>query len=207
MSRYRIQPVDDTTPRTGTGGVTPSRPRYTTQPIPPDWPSANQIKGPAGLIIPPGTRFGRELLTRSILNDIQKVSGLVRQLPNVWIGARSANRFVFAPTDVPEDPQFELEVQFSPDDGYTFDAPLVQPLPDRLFQIRLRFSQHVGERDMLRGTGIEWILPTGWTFADGLDAVLYDECVSNPMVVTRLIRSPAAVIPAGFRLVVTSTYR
>ena len=64
---------------------------------------------------------------------------------------------------------------------------------------------------LLHGFRTTWALLTaGWTFVDGLRSASYDEAISNPLSIIRVIRAPAT-IPSSpgplFRVVVTSRYR
>lgn len=158
----------------------------------------------------PGTRFERELVPNNIFDQLQVIRRkqgtlidrhrhMSRERRRQWIHAR-----------VPTDVRYEFTVDFSPDDGVTFTDPLVQPDGNRVYQMRLRFTQHVNdERDMLQGVALRWHAPPGWTFVDGLgqDDTLYEECVSNPMVVTRVVRSPQNPEPAGFRIHLVKKFR
>ena len=40
----------------------------------------------------------------------------------------------------------------------------------------------------IRAFRLDWYLPTGWVWIDGLGTTTYEEAVSNPMVVTRVVR-------------------
>lgn len=155
--------------------------------------------------LPPYSRFERQLVPSNILDRLQVISKSTLKA-NQKISIAETRRYRVAGT-VPSDPRYDLELQFSNDDGATFTEPMINPAGDRIYQFRLRFRQHVDDRDLLAGVAIRWDLTGGWAFADGLPATLYDECISNPMVVTRAVRSPAAPLSAAFRLVVMAIYR
>lgn len=154
-----------------------------------------------------GSRFVRETTPNNIydrLNHISSAQGTTFNRLKIVSHEQTA-RHIYA--DVPKDPQYEFTVDFSPDDGNTFTDPLVQPEGNRIFQMRLRFTQHVADTDMLAGIALRWYAAAGWVFADGLGSLLYDECVSNPTVITRIVRSPAKPQPSGFRVVLVTKYR
>jgi hypothetical protein len=94
---------------------------------------------------------------------------------------------------------------------------MVDPKPKSLWYLRLRITQQRVE-PLLQGFATTRYPPPGWSFKaikgvapglspDNLPASLLDEAVSNPLVITRVIRAPAspnALI--GFRVVVTRKY-
>lgn len=111
----------------------------------------------------------------------------------------------------PVDDQFAAELMFSPafgdDAGRTYGAMLVGALPNSEYYWRCRIEQHRVD-PLLQGFRTLWDPPPGWTFTDGLPAFLYDEAVSNPLVITRVVLSPAAPnTDVGFLIVMTRKYK
>ena len=146
------------------------------------------------------TRFERQIVTANVLEQLQAVSNDTRK----WIRRQNqdfAERAAGYHGDVSQDPQYEGKVEFSDDDGVTFTEPLFDPPGNRLIQMKLTLAQlHV--EPPLRGFAFQWYLPTGWVFTDALPVLTYEEAVSNPLVVTRSIRSPANPQAVGFRVLI-----
>lgn len=91
---------------------------------------------------------------------------------------------------VQRDPQYTLTLEFSSDDGGSFANPAVNVPANRIMQLKCIIEQHQAE-PLVRGFQTYWTLPSGWTFRDGLSRRLWDEAVSNPLIVTRTVLSPA----------------
>jgi len=111
----------------------------------------------------------------------------------------------------PVDDQFAAELMFSPatgvDAGRTYGAQLIDPEPLTEYYWRCRIEQHRVD-PLLQGFRTLWDPPPGWTFVDGLPAYLYDEAISNPLVITRVIESPADPNNLiGFLVVMTRKYK
>ena len=106
---------------------------------------------------------------------------------------------------VSTDPYYDGVLDFSTDDGHTFSAPAMNVEGAKPVQIRLTLSQFQVE-PLILGWGLDWYLPTGWRFLDRLGRRTYEEAVSNPMVVTRVMQSPTNPQPAGFRVFVAKRY-
>lgn len=100
--------------------------------------------------------------------------------------------------------RYSLEVDFSDDGGVTFDSPL-KAAASTTYQMRIRFEQHQAE-PLLLGAYFRWIIPTGWTFRDGFGSLVYEETISNPLHISRLVRSPSPVTKKGFRVLVEKIY-
>lgn len=107
---------------------------------------------------------------------------------------------------VENDMQFHIELDFSNDDGVSFASPMFEMEGNRIFQWRCKIAQ-LQAQPLLRGFATAWYLPNGWTFTDTLGTTLYDESVSNPLIVTRTIRSPVDPQPAAFEVEVTEVFR
>lgn len=106
---------------------------------------------------------------------------------------------------IKKDPQYEGRLEFSTDDGRTFSSPAVGILGNAIVQIRLSLSQYQTDSP-IHAYKLEWYLPNGWVWTDGLGTTTYDEAVSNPMVVTRVSRSPTNPQPVGFRVLIAERY-
>lgn len=119
------------------------------------------------------------------------------------------------------DDQYGAELLFSlatgDGAGSSYAADMVDPKPKSLWYWRLRITQHRVD-PLLQGFATTWYPPPGWSFKaikgvapglspDNLPVSLLDEAVSNPLVITRVIRAPASPNAAiGFRVVVTRKY-
>lgn len=75
------------------------------------------------------------------------------------------------------------------------------------FYMDLNIDQFAQE-PQLQGFETLWkLLTPGWTFADGLGATIYDEAISNPLSVRRVIKAPASItVRPKFRVVITFEY-
>jgi hypothetical protein len=139
---------------------------------------------------------------------IKKIIKVIKKPPKKPIQLRGR-----APTD----DQFNATLTFSPaygdDAGRTYGASLGitpgagSPEGGKQFYIRLSVEQHRVD-PLLQGFRTLWTPPPGWTAVDGLGSTLYDEAISNPLVVTRVYLSPAAPNTAiGFLVVVVTKYK
>jgi len=106
---------------------------------------------------------------------------------------------------IKKDPQYQGTIDFSTDDGYTFSNPAVNVLGNRVIQMRLTLAQHQVQ-PLIMGWELRWHLPNGWVWTDRLDRITFERNNSNPMVVTRTIRSPANPVPVGFRVIIAHRY-
>jgi len=111
----------------------------------------------------------------------------------------------------PIDDQFAAELMFSPafgdDAGRTYGAMLVNAEPDEEYYWRCRIEQHRVD-PLLQGFRTLWDPPPGWELTDGNPAFLYDEAISNPLVITRLVKAPASPnANIGFLVIVTRKYK
>ena len=106
---------------------------------------------------------------------------------------------------VQEDKQYQGTLDFSTDDGRTFSAPAIGITGNTVVQLRLQLSQYQ-VNPPVRGWALNWYLPAGWVWLDGLGTTTYEEAVSNPMVVTRPTRSPNNPQPVGFRILIAEKF-
>jgi hypothetical protein len=115
----------------------------------------------------------------------------------------------------PVDDQYNASVFFSEafgtDAGKVWSEPL--EIEDRtewastdIFW-RLEIEQHRVD-PLLQGFETEWqLLTPGWTFVDGLGGTLFDEAISNPVKITRVIKAPASItVRPKFRVVVRTKF-
>ena len=101
-------------------------------------------------------------------------------------------------------PRFSIEVDFSKDGGDSFDKGF-KAAASTTYQMRARFTQHQAE-PLLQGVVLEWYLPSGWTFRDGWGSRTLDTCISNPLHLSRLIRSPSPVTSGRFKVLCVAIY-
>ncbi len=109
------------------------------------------------------------------------------------------------------DDQYSGDLGFSPatgtDAGRTYSADMLAPEGLSTWYWRCRITQHRVD-PLLQGFRLLWDPPPGWTWQDGLLAPTYEEAISNPLVVTRVVKAPAspnALI--GFLVTVTRKYK
>lgn len=149
------------------------------------------------------TRFERQLVPSNFLDRLQvltsKTAAVARQ-------AVMQNRLVpygIYGSVVRADPQYSIKFMFSTDSGDSFsESPEITSGIN--YHVRLEISQL--HEDLLAGFNIQWWLPTGWKFVDGLPASTWEEAISNPLIVTRVARSPANAVAAPFRAVILEEF-
>lgn len=100
---------------------------------------------------------------------------------------------------------YQIGVSFALENEGVYSEPLPSVEGNRLYQIRVALAQYQAV-PLTMGWALQWALPVGWTFFDGLPAVTYEEFVSNPTIVTRMLLSPVAPVPAGFQITVVGKY-
>jgi hypothetical protein len=115
----------------------------------------------------------------------------------------------------PVDDQYNARVYFSEafgaDAGKVWSEPL--EIEDRVEWAGKEFFWRV-EVDqfrvdpLLQGFRIRWeLLTPGWTFVDGHGSLTWDEAISNPLKVTRVIKAPATIeVRPKFRIVIEHNY-
>lgn len=148
------------------------------------------------IITPPGTRFESLLVAGNFLERLQAVSDSTRRIIQQVSQDYQVRRLGYHGV-VANDPAFQLQVDFSDDDGASFSEPMVNVVGNRIYQMRVRVTQHQ-VYPMVLGWGLLWTLPTGWEFTDAIPTTTYEDAVSNPLTVTRVMRSPANPQPAAF---------
>ena len=138
--------------------------------------------------------------------DVAKVKKIVKA---------PAKRPVTLRAKAPVDDQFTARVFFSEafdaDAGKVWSEPL--EIEDRAawaskeFFWRCEVDQFRVD-PLLQGFKIEWqLLTPGWTFVDGIGDTTYDEAISNPVKITRVIKAPASItVRPKFRVVVRTKY-
>jgi hypothetical protein len=109
------------------------------------------------------------------------------------------------------DDQYSGDIGFSPatgtDAGRTYSADMLSPEGLSLWYWRCRITQHRVD-PLLQAFRMLWVPPPGWTFQDGVTPTTYDEAISNPVVVTRVVKAPAAPNAlVGFLVTVTRKYK
>jgi hypothetical protein len=100
---------------------------------------------------------------------------------------------------------YQIGVSFALTGESVYSEPLPSIEGNRLYQVRMALAQYQAT-PLVMGWALDWYLPTGWVFIDNLGTRTYDEFVSNPTVVTRVVRSPVNPAPAGFRIIVAQKY-
>ena len=158
-----------------------------------------------GVKVVGASRFSREMVAGNPLDRLYASSVQTKRLTRrVVLDYQDRRRGIHG--IVKRDDQWELRLSFSNDEGQSFSDTLVGAEPNRVYQLRMSISQLQAE-PLLRGFRTGWYLPAGWMFADNLGRYIYDETVSNPMVVTRVIRAPSPIQAAAFEVRVLTVYR
>jgi hypothetical protein len=150
------------------------------------------------------TRFEQMLVPSNFLDRLQVVSDSTRRW-STFVQQTSASQRAGFHGEIARDPQYSGVITFSDDDGVTFTPQLVNPVGNRIVQLRLAVTQHQVQ-PMLRGYRFDWYLPSGWTFTDALGTTTYEEAVSNPTIITRVMLSPVNPQPVGFRVLVVERF-
>lgn len=156
------------------------------------------------VVTAPATRFETILVAGNILERFQTSADYTRHFITQVAQDYQVRRLGFHGV-VPTDPAYQLQVDFSDDDGVSFSDP-VPLVGNRIYQVRVRVTQHQ-VYPMVLGWGLQWALPDGWTFTDALPVITYEDAVSNPLVVARVMRSPANPQPAAVIVSVTEQFR
>lgn len=138
---------------------------------------------------------------------VAKVVKIVKKPPKKPVQVRS---------NAPVDDQFKARVEFSEaygdQAGKTWSEPLqiddAAAAAGQEFYWRVNIDQFRVD-PLLQGFATRWeILTAGWTFTDGLGTTIYDEAISNPLMVCRVVKAPATITASvKFRVVVTLKYR
>ena len=86
--------------------------------------------------------------------------------------------------------------------GTSWEKDLINPRKSTVYMVRCTLSQ-LRVEPLLGGFILKWVKPAGWTWIDGQPARTPVQVVSNPLVVTRLVRSPSTTIVNGGDFVVS----
>lgn len=102
-------------------------------------------------------------------------------------------------------PQYDIEVEFS-EDGEAFGNPL-DVKSNTTYQCRMRLRQHMGEFTC-QGFTLDWKTIGNLSFVDGAGTRTHEEAISNPLVISRLVRTGtlAANTQAAVKVVVVARY-
>ena len=84
------------------------------------------------------------------------------------------------------DPQYDIEIEFSKD-GHAFSNP-IDVESNTTYQCRMRLRQHQGEWNAI-GFTLDWKTSGSLSFVDGYSVRTHEETTSNPLVITRLVRT------------------
>jgi len=155
----------------------------------------------------PETRFERQVWVDGWLQKMSRSTKdtriVVRRVRELSYKERKAGYHVVAKRG----DMYQIHVSFALDNTDNYTEPLTTAEGNRTYQLRMALSQYeVALQTQIMGWGLEWRLPVGWVWTDGLGSVTYEKFNSNPMVITRIVRSPVNPQPAGFRIIVTAKY-
>ena len=150
------------------------------------------------------TRFERQLIPGNFHDQLNVVSDQTKTIIR-HVGLTSTQVAQGYHGSVAKDPQFAGEITFSDDDGRSFVNPLVSPVGNRLVQIRCSIAQYQVE-PRVKGFRLDWFVPDGWSWRDGLGVTTYEQVVSNPLVVTRVMLSPENPQPAVWQVLIVERF-
>ena len=85
-----------------------------------------------------------------------------------------------------QDPQYDIEIEFS-DDGKSFANPL-DVKSNTTYHCRMRLRQHQTNFNAI-GFTLDWKHRGSLSWADGYSTRTYEEAISNPLVITRKVRT------------------
>ena len=151
------------------------------------------------------SRFERQMWVNNPLDGLQRASLSTRIIVKYQQRQSYRERVKGYHGVAKRGEMYQIGVSFALENEGVYSEPLPAALGNRVYQVRMALAQYQAF-PLVMGWGIEWLLPTGWAFADALGPITYEEFVSNPMVVTRMVRSPANPQPAGFQMVVVAKY-
>lgn len=146
------------------------------------------------------SRFDRLIIERNLLDRTVKVEGQAIVLEAGIVKPRPKNSFM--PGEFKEDPQYSITVMFAKKTEDIYGQALVKPAPG-VYQVRAEVTQHHAGQ-LFQGFKLEWVLPTGWSFAGG-GAFTYHEFISNPTVATRLATYASGT--KGWKVILREWYR
>jgi hypothetical protein len=151
------------------------------------------------------SRFERQVWVGNWLDKIETVSKKTEVIIRKSQAASVATRSLGYHGDTKRGEMYQIGVSFALQNEGVYSEPLPSVEGNRLYQIRMALAQYQAY-PLVMGWALEWHLPTGWVWIDGLGATTYEEFVSNPTVVTRMMRSPVNPAPAGFQILVVGRY-
>jgi hypothetical protein len=104
-------------------------------------------------------------------------------------------------------PSPALTAQEKADWGTGYSNPLVGIKKSCVYCVRVKIDQ-LGVDPPFGGYKLQWVVPTGWVYADGLTSkIMYVEVASNPLIVVRKFRSPLVKVKtAVFRVIPLEWY-
>lgn len=104
-----------------------------------------------------------------------------------------------------KDPQYDIEVEFS-EDGQAFGNP-IDVKSNTTYQCRMRLRQHQGEFNAI-GFTLDWKKTGPLSWYDGYGTRTHEEAVSNPLVISRLIRTGTVPLDttAAVKVVIVERY-
>lgn len=104
------------------------------------------------------------------------------------------------------DPQYDIEIEFSKD-GEAFSNP-IDVESNTTYQCRMRLRQHQGEWNAI-GFTLDWKLSGSLSLADGHGTRTHEETISNPLVISRLVRTGTVTANTTMwvKVVVVERYR
>lgn len=93
--------------------------------------------------------------------------------------------------------------------GSPWSEPLPNPVHGKEYLVSLEISQLQGDGPLsqLQGFKTYWTHPPGWVWADGHAGTIYDEAVTNPLFVRRVVKAPSTIGTQGFKVEVQAVYR
>lgn len=105
------------------------------------------------------------------------------------------------------DPQFDLTMEFgaSTGQGTTGFSPNATITADTEYYVRAKISQHQ-VAPLITGVTMQWSLPAGWVWVDGLGNLTMDELPSNPGYVCRVAKSPHSPSDATISATITERF-
>lgn len=170
-------------------------------------PARKSAKG----VVSPTSRMAARLVPIPRVYDLEDESNKVKKAVK-----KPARRAVQLRATQRVDDQWKGRVSFSEAFGDNAGNVWSEPLEieDRTewaskeFYWRLEIDQFRVD-PLLQGFKCVWtILTAGWTFVDGLGSTTYDEAISNPLTITRVIKAPATIsVRPKFRVVVAIEYK
>jgi hypothetical protein len=90
--------------------------------------------------------------------------------------------------------------------GQFFGNPLVNPRKSTVYMVRATVNL-LRVEPLPGGLILRWVRPVGWTWVDGQGVQIPVQVASNPVVMTRLVQTPATTVAnAGFTVSVVAWY-